>query len=118
MGRGKCLPSVSMISLSCSLVVWHQSPRCQPKTVQDCAKFEPCRWELIGEANVFMDFSEDSKGQGKPEKVQDLEGKEWDAVMRGSFHFEFVKAEGGGDNKHGLVLKASHIFAETGSIGS
>lgn len=81
--------------------------------MQSCAKLESCRWELIGEANVFMDFSEGGNGQGEPVKVQDLSGKEWDTVMRGSFHFEFVKAEGGGDNKHGLVLKASHIFAET-----
>lgn len=75
-------------------------------------------WELIGEANVFVNLPSSSKDKGSAEKVKDLDGKEWDGVMRGAFHFEFVKAEGGGDNKHGLVLKGSHVFGETPAGGA
>ena len=67
---------------------------------------------------MFIDLPSNAEGKEAQEKVKDINGKEWDGVMRGSFHFEFVNGEGGGDNKHGLVMKGSHIFAETGPFGT
>ena len=76
---------------------------------------------MIGEANVFLDLGvpEENKGTGESiDKQTDSNGKEWDAVMPGSFHFWFAKAEGGEGNTHGLLMKRTQLFADSAPITS
>ena len=77
-------------------------------------------YEMIGQANVWLDLDvaegELEKKKGEWEKVKDRNGKEWDAVMPGSFHFGFVKAEGGGENGHGLLMNYTQMFADSAPV--
>ncbi|KAL8795148.1 MAG: hypothetical protein Q9195_002303 [Heterodermia aff. obscurata] len=74
-------------------------------------------YEMIGEANVFLDLGGAEEGEGG-KKEKDSKGKEWDAVMPGSFHFWFARAEGGEGNTHGLVMKRTQLFADSAPVKS
>jgi hypothetical protein len=69
-------------------------------------------WEMIGQASLFMTFPGDGDGPGGVEKVKDLNGKEWDAVTPGGFHFDYVKDESAKNG--GILLRRCHIFADSG----
>lgn len=77
-------------------------------------------YEMIGEANVFLDLNVAEEDKGADEsgttKEKDSNGKEWDALMPGSFHFWFAKAEGGEGNTHGLLMKRTQLFADSAPI--
>lgn len=65
-------------------------------------------WEMIGQARVCADL----QVRGTESRMKDLSGKEWDCVTPGAFHFFYVRDEKAVHG--GILLKSSHIFADSG----
>jgi len=67
-------------------------------------------WEMMGEAAVYVNLPNPEKKEGK--KVKDEQGREWDAVTPGGFRFVYVKDPSA--EHHGIRLKSTRIFADSG----
>ncbi|CAF9941154.1 MAG: hypothetical protein ALECFALPRED_009011 [Alectoria fallacina] len=66
-------------------------------------------WEMIGQARVCVDFRVRATEE---EKMRDAGGREWDCVTPAAFHFEYVR-DGKAKNQ-GILLRRTHIFADSG----
>lgn len=64
----------------------------------------PTGWELIGEAKIFVNLPVPGA-----EKVKDAEGRDWDVMLKGAFHFTFVKDPSG---PKGIKMQKQVIYAD------
>ncbi|KAL8689355.1 MAG: hypothetical protein Q9218_004958 [Villophora microphyllina] len=65
-------------------------------------------WEMIGQADMYAYLPV----PGSEQKIKDPSGKEWDCVTNSAFHFYYVKDEKA--KHHGMLLKKTMIFADSG----
>lgn len=66
---------------------------------------------MFGQADVCVELRGEGEDGGK-EKVRDAEGRGWDCVTPGAFHFVYVKNEKAAHG--GILLKSTRIFADSG----
>jgi len=66
-------------------------------------------WDMIGQAYLYANLKGAPTAQEK--KVQDLQGRDWDVKIPGSFKFVYVKESGAPHD--GIVLKRTEISSDS-----